>query len=135
MTECGHDVQGGGISPPFKDYIAAVTKCFLNAMHKSTIESSIATRRKLDCLHGNSDGSGNEITDSYIEFRIPGVPVQFLDLLTLTLDTIIYIKTRDGTRLGNTDYAVFASGVSNTLFKSYTCYFNEHTVGTNPLYN
>ena len=99
------------------------------------MESSIAARTKLDILPVNLEGNNEGITDTYIEFRVAGVPGQFLDLSTLALELRVGVSKTDGTELSDTDHVVFANGLSNTMFKSCTCYLNEQMVESNALFN
>lgn len=135
MAEYGLDVQGGGSSTSLRQYAPAVSEGFPRVTRVRPVESSIASRNKLDILPVNLEGSNNEINDSYIEFRIPGVPGQFLDLSTLTIDLKTHVTKANGSKLGDTDHVVFANGLSNTLFKNCTCYFNEQMVESNALFN
>lgn len=135
MTELGPVVSGGGVSTSLNEYIASVTENFPRISKGRNIESSIAARHKLDVLPVNSNDGGDGIPDRYVECRAAGVPGQFLDLSTLTLDMKVSVTVTDGSNLTTTDYVMLANGLSNTLFKSCTCYFNEQMVESNALYN
>ncbi|XP_042855398.1 uncharacterized protein LOC122242213 [Penaeus japonicus] len=128
------DVEGGGVQSPFNDYLASITESFPRVSRKRVIESSISSRRKLDVLPVNLEGD-NGVRDSYIEFRIPGVDGQLLDLSTLSIDMKITLSKEDGTTLTDVDHVVLTNGLSNTFFKSCTCYLNEQMVESNALYN
>ena len=52
---------------------------------------------------------------TYIEFRIPSVTGQFLDLRTLTIDLMAQVTKLDGSSLSDTDHVVLANGSSNIL--------------------
>lgn len=135
MAQYGLDVQGGGSSTSLREYSAAVTDNFPRVSRLRAIESSIASRNKLDVLPVNLEGPNNSINDTYIEYRIPGVKGQFLDLSTLTMDMKMRLVKNDDTTLTDTDHVTFANGISNTLFKSCTCYLNEQMVESNALFN
>ena len=134
MSAYGPDVQGGGVYAPLREYMASVTENFPRVTHTRTIESSIASRRKLDILPVNL-GADNTITDNYIEYRIPGVAGHLLDMSSLILDLEIGILKEDGTQLTDDDHVIFTNGLSNTLFKSCSCYLNEQMVESNALFN
>ena len=134
MSPYGPDVEGAGVYTPLREYMASVTENFPRVMHTRTIESSIASRRKLDILPVNL-GTDNTITDNYIEYRIPGVVGHFLDMSSLTLDLEISIVKEDGSKLTDADHVIFTNGLSNTLFKSCSCYLNEQMVESNALFN
>ena len=72
-------------------------------LHLRALESSIASRNKLDILPVNLEGHNNALTDNYIEFRIPGVTGQFLDLSTLAIDLRARVTKIDGSSLADTD--------------------------------
>ena len=135
MTEYGPDVQGGGVSTSLNEYVSSVTENFPRISKGRSIESSIAGRNKLDVLPVNNSNDGDGIRDRYVEFRVAGVQGQFLDLSTLTIDLMVSVSSSDGSTLSDTDYVMFVNGLSNTLFKSCTCYFNEQMIESNALFN
>lgn len=135
MAAYGLDVQGGGSATSLRQYAAAVSEGFPWVKRVRPKESCIASRNKLDILPVNLEGPNTEINGSYIEYRIPGVPGQFLDLSTLTIDLKMRLTKLDGSKLGDTDHVILANGLSNTLFKNCTCYFNKQMVESNTLFN
>lgn len=135
MSEYGPDVQGGGVSTPLHEYTASVSEGFPRVGRGRMVESSILGRSKIDILPVNLDGRNDGITDTYIEFRIPGISGQFLDLSTLTLELYVSVTKTDGSKLGEDDHMIFANGLSNTMFKTCACYFNEQLVESNALFN
>lgn len=138
MTHYGADVQGGASTTPLTNYLTAVSEHFPQTNRTRIIESSIASRSKLDILPVNLDGNPSNnagISDSYIEFRVPGVPGQFLDLSTLSLELRVGVTKLDRSQLTEGDHVIFTNGLSNTMFKSCACYFNEQMVESNALFN
>lgn len=135
MVDYGLDVHGGGVTSPLSEYSLAVSESFPRISRPRSVEASIAGRCKLDILPINLDGNKDGINDTYLEFRIPGTSGQFLDLSTLSLELRVSISKGDGTKLTDSDHVVFVNGLSNTMFKSCTCYINEQLVESSALFN
>ncbi len=138
MTHYGLGVQGERSPPSWAIIWELWVRISRGWISLHTIKSSVAARRKLDVLPVNLDDNANNhagINDPYIEFRLPGIPGQFLDLSTLSLELQVSVAKADGAPLDADDHVVFSNGLNNTMFKSCACYLNEQLVESSSLFN
>ena len=93
---------GTGMGVPVRRYAAAISSQFPKPNKIRDIESSILSRQRVDCLPVNQFNRGGG--DNYLEFRIPLVRGQYIDLSSLALELDISITKVDGkTALGEDD--------------------------------
>lgn len=117
MSVIGMNLSGAGIWVPLSDYQAGISKSFPCPPRLNTVESSIASRQTFDALHINQTVN-NSIRGSYLEFRVPGIEGQFLDVLTLAVD--ISVTKADGvTPLDADDHSSLVNSLSNATSKAY----------------
>ena len=106
---------------PTPSYVSAISDQFPRTSKERLVESSIESKAQINYLPHNATSNG-AIQDSYLEFRIPGEPMQFLDLTQLVLDLKIKLVNHDGTPLGDKN-AVTCNGLLYTLFRNLTIFF------------
>lgn len=129
------NAPSAALQVPLENYTAAISDGFPKVNPHRMVESTIFSRQTQDILPVNSS-INNKFKDSYIEFRIPGVKGQFIDLSSLTLELMVELTGPDGiTALADIKNASIVNGLSQTMFKAVTVYLNEQVVETNSLFS
>lgn len=117
-------VAGSGLLAPTSNYGLSVIDMFPNTGKQYTIESSIQSRFDRDYLSINSSAFNGAITDSYIEFAIPGTDNEFIDFSTLAAEVKVQILRADGTSLIPACNVTVCDNFFNRMFQSHSVYLN-----------
>jgi len=126
--------DGTGLQIPVESFTGGVTEMFPLINKPRLIETSIASRHRLDILPTNAT-LNEEITDKYIEFNIPGQQGAFLDLSSLMLELKLHLIKGDAKEnIGDDEPIVLVNNALHSLFKSATVFVQGQQIENNPLY-
>lgn len=124
------------LSVPVPQFVGGVSDYFPRPGKERSLETGLEKRYEYIVRPTNASNEGFT-GDGFIEFRIMGVPGQFIDLSQLVLEVEGYLVKRNGTKVVENDNIQLTNLASCTLIKSIGVFFNNVQVetGINYSYN
>jgi hypothetical protein len=113
-----------GLQSPTENYDLGVIEAFPSINRKYLIESTVETRFDRDFLSTNSSLYTGHVTDSFIEFNIPGADNELLDLSSISAEVKIRVKKADLTDIDATDEVTLVDGFFHRMFQSHSVFLN-----------
>jgi hypothetical protein len=113
-----------GLQSPTENYDLGVIESFPSINRKYLIESTVESRFDRDFLSTNSSLYTGHVTDSFIEFLIPGSDNELVDLSSLSAEVKIRVKKADLTDIAATDEVTLVDGFFHRMFQSHSVFLN-----------
>ena len=122
-------------SLPFSQFTAGISDVFPKPFYKPLVETGLSAKRQLT-VHPSHIAYKQELSQRVLEYRIPSLQAQFLDLTEIVLHLNLNFTKQDGaTKLAPNDNLYLTNNFLHSLFKGVSIYMNGVQVENSAYFN
>jgi hypothetical protein len=109
---------------PIHNFNPSVIELFPRINKSYNVESSISKRFNRDYLSNNANFYNGKITDTFLEFVIPGSSNELVDLSSIAAELKIKILKNDGTSIDEQSNVLVCDGFFHRIFQTSSAFLN-----------